>query len=278
MPEIFQQKSNEEVLFLDDWRLMMPRLVVGFTTKKGGYSKGEFTGLNLGLHVHDDADDVRLNRQKLAEVLEFPIEKWVCSEQIHDNRIEKVTQNDCGKGVFHYDTAVAGADGLYTNEANILLALCFADCVPLYFFAPKHKLVGLAHAGWKGSVKNIAGEMIRLWVEEEKVRHADIYAAIGPSIGKCCYIVDDRVIDLVKKVVEDSAYKYNLYQETSKGQYALDLKELNRQLLLKAGIPKQNILVSGYCTSCADELFFSHRRDKGKTGRMMSFIGRKEDE
>jgi polyphenol oxidase len=276
MPEIFQQKSNEEVLFLEDWHFMMPQLVVGFTTKKGGSSKGPFTGLNLGLHVHDDADDVRLNRKKLADVLQFPLEKWVCSEQIHDNRIEKVSGSDCGKGVLHYNTAVAGTDGLYTNETNILLALCFADCVPLYFFAPSKGLVGIAHAGWKGSVKNIAGEMIRLWTEKEKVPHADIYAAIGPAIGKCCYIVDDRVIDLVKKALK--GLEYAIYNETSKGQYALDLKELNRLLLLKAGVPEENILVSKYCTSCADELFFSHRRDKGKTGRMMSFIGRKEEE
>ncbi|WP_044893844.1 peptidoglycan editing factor PgeF [Bacillus alveayuensis] len=276
MLEIFRMTSNnEEILFLDDWRFIMPQLVVGFTTKKGGYSKREFTSLNLGLHVDDDADDVRLNRQRLAEILEFPLEKWVCSEQIHDNRIEKVTKNDSSKGVLRYDTAIAGTDGLYTKEANMLLALCFADCVPLYFFAPKHKLVGLAHAGWKGSVKNIAGEMVHLWVEKEKVRHADIYAAIGPSIDKCCYIVDDRVIDLVKNVAGDSVH--HLYQETSKGQYTLDLKELNRQLLLQAGIPEQNIIVSEYCTSCADELFFSYRRDRGKTGRMMSFIGRKEE-
>jgi polyphenol oxidase len=274
MSEVFQF-NGEEVLFLESWNLLMPQLVVGFTTKNGGCSKGAFATLNLGLHVSDDKDHVLLNRKRLAEVLRFPLEQWVCCEQIHDNRIEKVTKSDCGKGVLHYETAIARADGLYTNEANILLALCYADCVPLYFIAPKQGLVGAAHAGWKGSVKNIAGEMVRIWTEKEKIPHRDILVAIGPSIGPCCYIVDDRVIYLVKDVLGDSSLR--TYSETSKGQYALDLKELNRLLLLNAGIPEQNINISRYCTSCESDFFFSHRRDNGKTGRMMSFIGRKEE-
>ncbi len=186
-----------------------------------------------------------------------------------------MTTDHGGKGTTDYQSAIAGTDGLYTEEARLLLALCFADCVPLYFMAPKHGMIGLAHAGWKGTVKNIAGEMVRLWHECEQIPLEDIYVVIGPSIGACCYIVDDRVITRVDRVLEGE--EKLPYKQVSIGQYALDLKELNKVLLIKAGIHEEHIDVSGYCTSCADHLFFSHRRDQGKTGRMMAFIGRKEE-
>ena len=275
MLDIFNAKNSEEVLYLDAWSSIMPELIVGFTTKKGGYSKGEFAAFNLGLHVHDDVSDVHLNRRKLGDILQFPLEKWVCSEQIHDNHIAKVGKKDSGKGVWDYSTAIPKADGLYTDEINILLTLGFADCVPIYFASPSRGLIGLAHAGWKGSVKNIAGQMVRIWRDKEGVKVDDVYAAIGPSIGECCYIVDDRVINQVNELLGESASI--VYNETMIGQYALNLKELNRLALIKEGVPSRNIIISQFCTSCEDGLFFSHRRDNGKTGRMMSFIGRKEE-
>ncbi|GMB08539.1 hypothetical protein EDD69_10590 [Thermolongibacillus altinsuensis] len=272
MSDIFRLKQDE-FFVLNDWNQLSSELIVGFTTKNGGFSDGPFASLNLGLHVKDDPHRVYLNRKKVAEQLAIPLERWVCADQVHGKRIEKVTTLDGGKGVFSYETAVAQADGLYTSEENLLLALCFADCVPLYFFAPKQNLIGVAHAGWKGTVQNIAGEMIRLWTDQEGVHPSDIYVAIGPSIGSCCYIVDDRVIEFVQKALENPTV--SLYNETSEGQYALNLKALNKQLLQQAGVPEQNILVSDYCTSCEQRLFFSHRRDRGKTGRMMAFIGRR---
>lgn len=273
MSDIFQQTEKE--LLLLQGAHSFPQIVAGFTTKHGGVSKGAFATFNLGLHVGDDPSFVCSNRQRLADLLQFPLERWICCEQIHDVHIEKVTTGQSGKGTTDYKSAIAGTDGLYTEEAGLLLALCFADCVPLYFMAPKHGMIGLAHAGWRGTVKNIAGEMVRLWHEREHIPLEDIYVVIGPSIGACCYIVDDRVITHVDRVLQGGPRLP--YKQVSIGQYALDLKELNKVLLIKAGIHKEHIDVSKYCTSCADHLFFSHRRDQGKTGRMMAFIGRKEE-
>jgi polyphenol oxidase len=267
--------SSDELLLLRRWKTLHHQIIAGFTTKLGGQSEQPFDSLNLGLHVHDDALRVRLNRQKVADLLSFPLSQWVCAEQIHGNHIEKVTNEHKGKGVFSYSDGVQGADGLYTTEKNILLVLCYADCVPIYFFAPKHQIIGAAHAGWRGTVRNICGKMIEIWRTKENINPEDIYVAIGPSIGSCCYIVDDKVIDQLREVLlqkEEAPFK-----NVSKGQYALDLKQANKQLLLQSGIPEHNIEISSYCTSCDDELFFSHRRDKGKTGRMISFIGLKED-
>ncbi|WP_043963609.1 peptidoglycan editing factor PgeF [Anoxybacillus thermarum] len=265
MNDIFRQAS-ESLLLFDQWE----HVVVAFTTKRGGVSTGPFATLNVGMHVQDDQTVVYHNRKKVADELNVSLDRWVCADQVHGVHIEKVTNEHVGKGVRTYDTALPHTDGLYTSEREIMLALCFADCVPLYFFAPNKKRIGVAHAGWKGTVHNIAGEMVKRW-NEEGIDARDIHVVIGPAIGRCCYVVDDRVIEFVQKALVNSPQ--SLYNETSKGQYALDLKEMNKQLLQQAGVPSGHIAVSSYCTSCEQSLFFSHRRDGGKTGRMMALIG-----
>lgn len=267
-------KKVETQFLTLDWSNYLPGLVAGFTTKEGGRSSSHYNSLNLGLHVNDDTTTVAENRKLLAKLLDFPASQWACSDQVHDNRIEEVTKEEAGKGVFHYEESIKGTDGVYTKEANLLLTLCYADCVPLYFCAPSKKLIGMAHAGWKGTVKDIAGEMVRKWQEREYIHPSEVIAAIGPSIGDCCYVVDDHVIGFVEEKLDKTDIRP--YQTVSPGQYSLNLKALNKKLMMKAGIQEENIHVSSYCTSCDSDLFFSHRRDKGQTGRMMSFMGRKE--
>lgn len=274
--EPFQFQHVESLLFLRPWMELSDKLVVGFTTKNGGFSKEDYETLNLGLHVQDEPSTVVANRQAVADQLKMPLSKWVCAEQVHKNLIVKVTEKDSEKGVYDYKEGIPQTDGIYTNRKELLLTLCFADCVPLYFFAPKHGMIGLAHAGWKGTVEDIGGEMIKRWTEEG-IPLNDIYAAIGPAIEGCCYIVDDRVIDLVKNVLGADNNGYPFYTVVGEGQYSLDLKEVNKHLLQKAGVPQDHLLVSDFCTSCREDVFFSHRRDAGKTGRMLSFIGYRED-
>ncbi|MDG4655847.1 peptidoglycan editing factor PgeF [Ectobacillus antri] len=260
----FQYKDG--VLYVSEWEAV----TAGFTTREQGVSTTPYASLNLGLHVEDRQEDVHENRRLLAHKLHFPMHTWICSEQTHANVVQKVTKQDCGKGIYEYKDGIAGTDGIYTNEPDVLLTSCYADCVPLYFYAPSYHLIGLAHAGWKGTVTEIACNMIHKWTQEEGVPLTDIHVAIGPSIGDCCYVVDNRVMDAVKKVV---TYKP---KQVENGQYQIDLKTINRLLCLKCGIPEENIIISSYCTSCEEKLFFSHRRDQGKTGRMMSFIGFRE--
>ncbi|MCP8970233.1 peptidoglycan editing factor PgeF [Ectobacillus ponti] len=242
-------------------------ILAGFTTREGGVSEAPFTSLNLGLHVKDEETAVHENRRRLASRLQFPLHTWICSEQVHGSKVARTGAADAGKGVYAYEDGIPGTDGIYTDEQNVLLTSCYADCVPLYFYAPSHSFIGLAHAGWKGTVQGIALEMIRKW-EAAGVQAGDIHVAIGPAIGACCYVVDDRVLDAAKQVVEEVPYR-----QLSPGQYALDLKELNALICKQAGV--HEILVSSRCTSC-ESMFFSHRRDRGQTGRMLSFIGFKE--
>lgn len=269
------EMNQSEIMLISEWQNDYPHLMAGFTTKNGGVSSPPFQSFNLGLHVNDNIEHVRDNRKKLAELTGFELAKFVCSDQVHGSNVFKVTSHDAGKGVLEYDTAIPSTDAIYTSEPNLLLTSCYADCVPLYFFVPSKKIVGLAHAGWKGTVKGIAEKMITTLEGNEKVRKDDILVAIGPSIRDCCYNVDDIVINEVKKVLDGK--DPSVYNEVSPGQYRLNLASLNKLMLIRAGVKRENILFSSLCTSCEEALFFSHRRDKGKTGRMMSFIGYRED-
>jgi polyphenol oxidase len=265
--------KNQSFFSIESWLQQFPDLVAGITTKKGGTSKGVFEQLNLGFHVGDNPGDVCANRNKLSEFLQFPLEHWVGAEQTHEITIKKITKNDRGKGASSYDNAFKGTDGFYTNEEGILLTLCYADCVPLFFICPNKRMIGAAHAGWKGTVNEIARHMVVAW-EAEGISPKQIFVAIGPSICEKCYIVNDYVINFVENILVDVEKKpYNLIKD---GQYTLNLKEVNRQILLNAGVPDENILITELCSSCDKEEFFSHRRDNGSTGRMLSYIGWKE--
>ncbi|OLP66526.1 Laccase domain protein [Bacillus pumilus] len=270
------QLKTPYAMAIHDWTNITcsgQRVLAGFSTKNGGFSLDPYQSLNTGLHVGDDASSVQMNRQVIADGTAVPLSDWVFADQTHEDHIMKVTKEHKGRGSLHYHEALPGTDGLYTSEPNMMLALCFADCVPLYFLAPNDGLIGTAHAGWKGTVKQIGAKMIDIWTSQEGVAVDHIQVGIGPSIGSCCYVVDDVVMDQVKKLPFSTE---EVYSEVSRGQYKIDLKTLNKHALLHAGIKEENIHVSSMCTSCNDQLFFSHRRDQGKTGRMMSFVGFKE--
>ncbi|MFB5194094.1 peptidoglycan editing factor PgeF [Neobacillus sp. KR4-4] len=264
--------KNQSFLTIENWVSKYPGLVAGITTNKGGVSKGDYKSLNLGFHVGDIQSDVCSNREKVSDLLTFPLKSWVGAEQTHGIHLKKISKLDRGKGSNSYENAIKDTDGFYTNEEGVLLTLCYADCVPLFFIAPESKMIGVAHAGWKGTVGQIAREMIIAW-KREGINPEQILVTIGPSICEKCYIVDKYVINLVENTLEDvEILPYNLIKE---GQYSLDLREVNRQILIKSGVPNTNIQLTNFCSSC-DKEFFSHRRDQGKTGRMLTFIGWKE--
>lgn len=275
MTEPFKTMAGP-IIELSSWQEQNPALVAGFTTKSGGTSTGYFETNNLGLHVHDKPKTVAENRKNLANKLGFALNSWACAEQIHQDHIVKIRPELTGHGVLDYKESIKGTDAFYTKETNILLTLCYADCVPLYFYAAEQAMIGIAHAGWKGTVKNIGGKMIQLWDLTENISPAEVEVTIGPSIDKCCYRVDQPVIRQVSEALESCSFKEDFYEEISEGQFKLDLKGINKQLLIQAGVLEENIQTSTLCTSCENEWFYSHRRDEGKTGRMLSYIGLSE--
>ncbi|MED4352946.1 peptidoglycan editing factor PgeF [Schinkia azotoformans] len=269
-------KLQESVMFIERWNSLNRKIVAGFSTRNGGFSKKPFDSMNLGLHVNDTREDVIRNREKLSEMIGAPLHTWICAEQIHGDKIAKVSKEDKGKGSTQMETAIKGVDGLYTRDQNTFLFSAYADCVPLYFFAiSAEDIIGVAHAGWRGTAANIGGKMIEKWISDENIAVEDIVVGIGPSIGKCCYVVDDYVMEQMAKNLEGTLIN-KIYEKVSDGQYRLDLKAANYEMIRKSGILSEHIEISNYCTSCHSDLFFSHRKSQGKTGRMLSFIGMKD--
>lgn len=263
------------LLRIKHWEEHYPGLAAGFTTRLGGRSHAPYNTFNLGLHVGDQPADVVANRKRLAARLGLSFAAFTCAEQTHGSNVYYVQNIDRGRGKEAVQDAIPNVDAIYTDQADILLVSFYADCVPLFFFDPQKRLIGLAHAGWKGTAGRIGVKLISAWVEQFGSQREDIRVVLGPSIGGCCYEVDDRVVDQfasLRDMISDGAV-----QETGNGKYDLDLKQINVDFLREAGILEDHIEVSRWCTSCDRSLFFSHRRDRGKTGRMASFLALKKE-
>lgn len=271
--------SSPVLLRLESWE-KREGLTAGFTTRIGGVSAAPRDSLNTALHVGDDAEDVVRNRRRVAEALGWEFSAWTCAEQVHGNRVHVVTAADKGSGRLDRASAIQEADALVANEPGVLLVMYFADCVPLYFYDPESGAVGLAHAGWKGTVLDVAAETVRTMGERFGSRPEALLGAIGPSIGACCYEVDEAVLKHVRPLAEaagagaaDGGSAF--HTPTGNGRARLDLKEMNRHLMIKAGILPSRIELTTWCTGCRTDLFFSHRTENGATGRMMSWLGKK---
>lgn len=269
MSERFQQK-HPSYLDISEWTNAFPDLVAGMTTRVGGAGEPPFDSFNLGWHVPDNQDTIRHNREMLASLLQFPLKSWVGGEQVHDTKIHTVTQKDKGKGAFGQETAIPSCDGLITKESNILLTAFFADCVPLFFYDPQSSWIGIAHAGWKGTVSNMGPKMVQA-LENQGVDSKSLRVGIGPSISGDMYEVDENVI----RHIPDKFQRPPIIETQTNGRYLLSLQHMHVELLLEAGIEESHIEQTEYCTYQSDHLFFSHRRDQGKTGRMLGFIGLK---
>lgn len=279
--EPFKQsvRSNEQHLFfLQRWMDQFPGLTAGFTSRQGGVSTAPYASFNMGLHVGDQYEAVLANRRQLASSIGWSFETWISAEQIHTNKVAVVTAEHRGLGSAAIEDAIAGVDALVTNELNILLTSFYADCVPLLFYDPIQDVMALAHAGWKGTVTEIAKWTIQTMEDQFSCQPQQIRAAIGPAISACCYEVDQPVIDRIMTLWKEKELPLeqlsNAVQKSSVKNAYIDLKDINRQLMIKAGILPTHIELSNWCTGCHPELFFSHRKENGQTGRMASWIGR----
>lgn len=244
-------------------------IVHGFSTRKGGTSFPPYDTLNLGLHVEDKKASVIENRKRFVNSLGYSLEDAVALEQVHGNKVVVVKESDKGRGMFSYEDFLASADGMVTNKPGILLTTYYADCVPLYFFDPQTSSIGLAHAGWKGTMLKIGARIVNELKKNFVVNPKDCIAVIGPSIGPCCYEVDDRVLQPMKKAYPNF---FSIIRQEEERAF-LNLWEANKISLQESGLQDINIYISKLCTHCSQEYFFSHRRDKGQTGRMAAVIG-----
>jgi polyphenol oxidase len=269
-----KRAAEPELYMINAWCKQFPGLTAGFTGRDGGVSEAPFNSLNLGLHVGDNPEAVIENRKRLADAVGIPFQAWTYGEQVHGCDVQQVEQADAGRGTCSREDAFQAKDAFITAEQGICLAGLFADCVPLLFVDPEHSAVGLAHAGWKGTVLRVAEHTVRAMAGRFGSRPEAIHAAIGPSIGSCCYEVDEHVISRVKQEAGVAGDPY--YAASGEGRYMLNLQEINRQIMIEAGIMPHHIEITMLCTGCTTEHFFSHRKENGTTGRMAAWIGWKQ--
>ncbi|HKM34861.1 MAG TPA: peptidoglycan editing factor PgeF [Lachnospiraceae bacterium] len=238
-----------------------------FTTRMGGVSEGIFSNMNLSYTRGDEKEAVDENYRRVAAVLGCSKEDMVCSDQTHTTNIRKVTEEDKGKGVTRTKD-YKDVDGLVTACPGIALATFYADCVPLYFVDPVKKVIGLAHAGWRGTVGRIGSKMIEYMQKEYECACKDILVAIGPSICKDCYEISE---DVAQKFREELGEQV-LFKGKNPGKYQLDLWKSNEIVLLSAGLDPSQISITDICTCCNDKLLFSHRASHGKRGNLGAFL------
>ncbi len=246
------------------------------STRLGGVSKPPFDSLNLALHVGDNPKDVLFNRKKFVQSLGFNVSDIVTPNQVHGDNIFRVDENFRGCGSANYADSIPETDALITNTKNLPLMLCFADCVPIFFVDFKNCAVGLAHGGWKGTLKKIAAKTLLKMYSEFGTQPKNCLVGIAPSIGACCYEVGGIVIDKCKEAFPDNHDELLIKRDE---KIFLDLWWANVLQLLEVGVPEQNIDVAAECTCCQSSWYFSYRNAQknnlDRTGRIAAFIALK---
>ena len=234
-----------------------------FTTRMGGVSTGYFSKMNLSFNTGDNRETVVKNYEILCEALKINPEHLVLSQQTHTDNIKIVTKADCGKGIYKpYD--YSDVDALVSATSGVALVTHSADCCLLGFYDPHKRVIAAAHAGWRGTVKEIGKKTVQTMQKSFGCNPADIVAFIAPSIGQCCYEVDDPVYNEFIKLPYLAIN--SIFTKKPNGKYMLNLWEANRQILINSGIKNTNIDITDLCTNCHSDEFHSHRATAGKRG------------
>jgi YfiH family protein len=281
-PWRFRKSQGLEILELDPFR-KFPWLIHGFSTRPGGSSSLESESvLNLGFMDWDAREDVLANRHKFQSALGAADFQLITLKQIHSSLLRPIQQSPAG---------ACKGDASATNRPGLLLAVQTADCVPILLVDPKKRAIAAIHAGWRGTLARITEKAVGRLQFEFGCKPQNLLAAIGPSIGPCCYEVS---ADFVTKFTAQFADAHDYFDEPRSGDepnrlqwlnmmppghqpppknVRLDLRKANRSQLLAAGVQTKNIFSSDLCTACHTDLLFSHRREGPLCGRLMSVIG-----
>jgi polyphenol oxidase len=224
-------------------------------TRSGGVSPAPFDSLNLSVSVPDEKARVYANRRRAFGVYGRDNHTVVHAHLAHGAEVARVTQA-------HNGQHVGPVDGLITNEPGCGLTMNYADCAPILIYDPQRRAIGLGHAGWQGAVRDLPGALVRAMQAAFGSDPATLLAAVGPCIGPCCYEVGEAVITAVRQA---SPAPDALLIANNGPRPHFDLPEANRRNLQQAGV--RQIEMAGLCTACRTDLFFSHRAEKGRTGR-----------
>lgn len=265
--------------------LQMPGIIHGFSTREGGVSPAPFDSLNLGESVGDLPANVAENQRRWLSILtgdDSAAQKWqlATARQVHGAAVLQVPAPETGRFVG------GDADALITDQPGWMVGVKTADCVPILLLGwtratqgtEAHPVVAAVHAGWRGTTLRIVQETCHQMLEQFGVERSSIRAVVGPAIGPEAYPVGQEVVTALERALE-GAPGQTVGVVLEPGAFAgqavarVDLPEANRRLLLEMGVPAEQITVLNVCVWSDAQRFFSHRRDSGVTGRMLSCIG-----
>lgn len=229
-----------------------------FTTRNGGISQAPYSTLNLSKRTGDGAGSVKRNQDRVLRQFGSDIDNVCGLSQIHSARIVEAKPNWFEER----------ADGMVTDQPDNTLVISMADCYPLLVHDPVKKVIGAAHAGWRGTLAGIALSVVETMTKRYGSYPSDLRVAIGPGISGNCYQVGPEVADRFRLAPFGDKV---LQEDGARGIY-LDLVTANILQLVKAGVVESKIQNTGMCTHCDKETFFSHRRDGNPTGRHWALV------
>jgi len=245
-------------------------LAHAFTTRIGGVSGGHYSSLNFSVREGDPEEHVSKNFQITAKAFDLSPEQFLTVRQIHGDGILVIDKPD-----FRLPEGnIPEFDAIITNQPGFAIGVKTADCVPIMITDRVKRIIGVVHAGWRGTALKIAAKVVMRFREDFSSKTGDMVAAIGPSIGPCCYQVDEQVYRAME--AGGASPYFRPCQEDSR--WMLDLPSLNRRHLVEAGLIPESIEMSGLCTACLPDLFYSHRGESGRTGRLLNFLMLRENQ
>ncbi len=258
-PNMQRIQKGTVVFYLSEVLQPFSNITHAVTTRHGGVSPAPFDTLNLGSTVGDDSANVRENWQRLHRALDLDPRATVDARQAQADQVARVEAAQRG-------TRLANVDALITDAPGVPLLLRFADCVPVLFYDRKHRAIGIAHAGWRGTVGKVVTNTVRAMGEAFGSEPRDLAACVCPSIGPCCYQVGPDVQARAREAfpyADDLLIRHN-------GSVHFDLWEANARQLRELGVGE--VEVAGICTADHTEDLYSWRREQAHTGRFAALI------
>lgn len=266
---MIQETRNRIPLYFFRHLLPAGSLIHGLTTRQGGVSLPPQDSLNLGINTNDTTTRVAANHGLLARALGFDLTALYSGRQVHGARILTVPPGAGSAPGTGAGNVIGDCDGLITTRPGTVVMVRVADCLPIVLWAPTVPAVAVVHAGWRGTLQGIAATAVHTMGRDLGIKAKTLLIGLGPCIGVCCCRIGPEVADRFHRACADAG-RFISVRPT--GAH-LDLVEANRLQLLTAGCCRENIGVAGMCTSCRSDIFFSHRREQGKTGRFALLAG-----
>ena len=244
-------------------------VVHAVSTRHGGVSRGPFESLNVGLHVGDEQAAVLENRRRLCEAAGIALDSLIAGAQVLGNAVAWVAEADRGRGALDAATALPDTDALITDSRGVSLIVFGADCPLVALVDPRRGAVGVVHASRRGTLGRVAERAVGAMQRLLGCEPSNMLAAIAPSIGPCCYEVGDEVLEQAREALPDAGRFF----ARRNGRLHLDLWSAIAEQLAAAGVRPDRIELSGICTRCHADEFFSHRASGGRTGRFALVLG-----